>query len=45
MRATMDGPATGLHDVKTGKKPAPPPRGDAILPYWGGWEFSKVAGT
>ena len=41
MRATMDGPATGCTTLKTG----PPPRGDAILPHWGGWEFSKVGGA
>ena len=43
MRATMDGPATGQHDVKTGKKTGPPPRGDAILPHWGGREFFAAA--
>jgi hypothetical protein len=45
MRATMDGPATGQHDVKTGKKTGPPPRGDAILPHWGGGNFFTVAAS
>ena len=33
----------GQHDVKTGKKTGPPPRGDAILPHWGGREFFAAA--